>query len=41
MWPLFLIGLGVWLIIKEKEEGNDNFGSGNQYDSTNDKETTF
>ncbi len=28
MWPLFLIGLGIWLIIKEKDDnnlGNSNF----------------
>lgn len=32
MWPLFLVGLGVWLIIKDRNEGDnfDNFNNPNQ-----------
>ncbi|NBA87614.1 PspC domain-containing protein [Emticicia sp. CRIBPO] len=34
LWPLILVGLGVWLIVKEKDDdhtgfgGNSNFGGG-------------
>lgn len=31
MWPLFLVGLGVWLIIKDRTEG-DNFDNFNNTD---------
>lgn len=30
MWPLFLVGLGVWLIIKDRVDEGDNFDSFNQ-----------
>lgn len=31
MWPLVLVGLGIWIIVKEKDDNSDNnSSSGNQ-----------
>ena len=27
MWPLFLIGLGVWIIVRDKDDNNNGFDS--------------
>ena len=40
MWPLFLIGLGVWIIVRDKDD--NNFGAGNyspRNENTSDSET--
>lgn len=36
MWPLLLIGLGVWLIVRDKNKDNDNFPNDSIGGSTND-----
>lgn len=40
MWPLFLIGLGVWIIVRDKDENNFN-GGGNYDDSGSGERETF
>lgn len=39
MWPLFLIGLGVWIIVRDKEDDNFNQNTGGPIDNENTGET--
>lgn len=40
MWPLFLVGLGVWLIIKDRMDDGDDFDNFNSPTKTGPSTTT-
>ncbi len=42
MWPIILIALGVWIIVKEKDDNSDhNAGNNNPYTGGNPTGTSF